>query len=372
MRYRSWIFSFLLSAGWTAQATELRQFGESVRTYGMGGVRIPDSTDGGAFMWNPAALTYTEGFRLTLANVGGGFNATQASTYASKISSVSSSDSLSPFYGKPLWVGGGGYAAAAIPHFGLGYYTQAYLDFLLRNPAFPNLDLTYYSDTGVMMGGSLGIGPYASLGLNLKRIVRSGSYQQIGTNTLATLNDTSTLIDSFSNQGSAIAFDLGFMFRVHDAPMNPTLGLSWQDVGGTAFTKIGGAAAPDGIKDNMTLGATLDGSTLLAGLSGGVEYRHIGESSEQIGKKLHVGAELSLPLIDLRAGLYQGYTTYGLGLDLWVIQLDLASYSVEKGVYPGQTPDGRVQVGLSINLGFNPDFALMEMNSKRRKVKQRR
>lgn len=355
-----------------ASGAELLQFGESVRSFGMGGVRIPGSTDAGNFLWNPAALAFNNGFRMTLFNMGGGLNGTQAAEYARELSSGADINGLTPFYGKPLWVGGGGFAAAAVPYLGLGYYTRAHLDFILENPAFPNVDMTYFSDTGTMLGGALPIGDYFSMGLNLKRIQRTGGHQQIGTATLTSLSDPATLISSFQNAGSAIGFDLGVMLRRHDLPMNPTVGIGWQDVGSTAFTKTGGAEAPDAIKDNMTASVSIDGDALLAGFAAGLEYRHIGNSNEQIGKKLHVGAELSLPLLDLRAGFYQGYTSYGLGLDLWLMQLDVASYTVEKGAYPGQTPDGRIQVGMSINIGFDPSFELMEFGGKKRKVKQRR
>lgn len=163
------------------------------------------------------------------------------------------------------------------------------------------------------------------------------------------------------------------MYRLEELPLNPTFGFSWTDVGKTEFTQIGGAAAPPGIQDVQTASLTFDADSLLAGISAGIEYRHINNASEQLGKKVHAGIELSLPFIDVRGGFYQGYTTYGIGMDFWLIQFDLASYTVEKGAYPGQTGDGRIQAGLSMNLGFDPSFNLIQIKGgSGRGVKKRR
>ena len=143
-------------------------------------------------------------------------------------------------------------------------------------------------------------------------------------------------------------------------------------MGSTAFQQTGGATAPERQKDNLVLGMTVDGSIPFLGMAAGFEYRHISDTGEQIGKKLHLGAEVSLAMFDLRAGFYQGYTSYGLGLDLWLLQLDAAWYQIEKGVYPGQTPDERVQLGLMMNLEFDPNFSLVGAGGKKRRLKQRR
>lgn len=369
-----WLFLlYCLVFARIGKTAELYQYGETVRSFGMGGVRIPTSTEPGNFLWNPAALAFNDGVRVTVFNFGGGLNGTQAVSYAQSFSGGGSGvAALSPFYGKPLWVGGGAYAAAAVPYFGLAYYTSGYLDFILQNPAFPNIDMTYISDYGTVMGGALPLGRYGAVGMSVKRIVRTGGTQKVGASTLASLSNPTALLDSLQNKGSALGFDLGVMFRAEDVPLNPTFSFAWQDVGSTAFAKIGGVEAPPLIKDNQTASVTFDADSLLAGLAAGIEYRHIGNASEQIGKKLHAGVEMSIPMLDLRAGFYQGYTTYGLGLDLWLMQMDLSSYTVEKGAYPGQTPDGRIQFGLSVNLGFNPNFELVTVGGKGRKVKQRR
>jgi hypothetical protein len=61
-----------------------------------------------------------------------------------------------------------------------------------------------------------------------------------------------------------------------------------------------------------------------------------------------------------------------VGLNFLIFHIDAVSYTEELGVYPGQTAENRVMVGLSIDLGFDADFKFTDNNGKKRKVKQRR
>ena len=155
-------------------------------------------------------------------------------------------------------------------------------------------------------------------------------------------------------------------------PIGPRFSVVWQDVGSTAFSKTAGTDAPPRIRDNLSVGVStsldLPGLDLVAGL----EYKHATESEYQFGQKVHLGTEISLPLIDIRGGISQGYASYGLGFNLFFVRFDVAQYTEEMGAYPGQTPQERLQAGLSIELGFDADFKLTSKDGKRRKLKQRR
>ncbi|MBN2090392.1 conjugal transfer protein TraF [candidate division KSB1 bacterium] len=57
-------------------------------------------------------------------------------------------------------------------------------------------------------------------------------------------------------------------------------------------------------------------------------------------KKLYLGIEGSLTsLLQIRAGVAQGYPTFGFGIWLGIIQLDYAFYGEEWGYYAGQHPN---------------------------------
>jgi len=67
-------------------------------------------------------------------------------------------------------------------------------------------------------------------------------------------------------------------------------------------------------------------------------------------KKLHLGLEADFKILKLRTGLYQGYPSFGIGLDLWFLELDYAYWGRELGRYPGQIPEWNHM--LSLRLSF--------------------
>jgi hypothetical protein len=108
-----------------------------------------------------------------------------------------------------------------------------------------------------------------------------------------------------------------------------------------------------------------------------LDYRFADRTDMQIGEKLHLGLELDLPLIDIRAGLHQGYWTAGVGLGFGILSFDLASYGVEMGEYPGQREDRRYVAQMTFEIGFDPGFlgfgnSGSGQSGERRRLKQRR
>ncbi len=67
---------------------------------------------------------------------------------------------------------------------------------------------------------------------------------------------------------------------------------------------------------------------------------------------LNAGVEFHiLSFLDLRAGLSQGYLSVGLGLNLWVLRLDMAYYVKEFGEYAGE--NGIDGFTVRFNIGFD-------------------
>jgi hypothetical protein len=74
---------------------------------------------------------------------------------------------------------------------------------------------------------------------------------------------------------------------------------------------------------------------------------------EQFAKKLHMGAELDLRVIALRAGINQGYPTAGVGLAFGPVNIDYVYFTQETGYFAGQLP--RAQHILSFKFGIRVD-----------------
>jgi len=363
------LFSSLILITSFAQAGEVAETHRNVRSNGMGGIYMSIVNNSDTIFVNPAAMNRTSGINYGVMNIELGVNGLDVYNDFSNINS-SDSSSFSEYFGKEIWFRGGAKTALTTPYFGVGAYNDSQVKLALHNPAFPKFDTTFISDTGIVVGTAFPLAPMTTGGLTFKRISRWGGQQEIDLGVIAG-GDTSAIADQFKNKGNGYGVDAAIQTAL-PVPFSPTFSLVWQDIGSTAFTMSDGIDAPPRIHDNLSLGVST--SLDLPGLDwiAGFEYRHITESEYSFGQKLHFGTEFSLPLIDIRGGINQGYATYGVGFNLLILRFDVASYIEEMGAYPGQTPQNRIELGLSLDLGFDADFNLVSADGRRRKLKQRR
>lgn len=351
-------------------AAELYEYNRPIRALGMGNVYLNFVKDTDAPTVNPAALGFVTGISVEVVSVGFGINGLDTYTKYKESSAIAGASDYDKFFGKNIWLGANARASATMPNFGLSAYDDGKVSMILRNTAFPNMDLNFFNDYGIVVAGAFPVAPLTSLGVALKRINRWGGYQTIGLSTIAAGN-SAALQNEFDNKGVGYGADLALMTKV-PGRLSPSFSVVWQDVGSTAFTKTTGNSAPPRIKDNLQAGVGMILDLPGLDISGGFEYRHVNDTGVQIGKKLHSGVEVSLPMIDLRAGSSQGYSTYGAGLTFLFLNFDAALFKVEKGEYPGQTPEDHVLLSLSIDLSVDANFNFYSKDGKKRNLKQRR
>jgi hypothetical protein len=364
----SWGLPLLLAVS-SARASEVYETFTNVRSLGMGGIYMSIVNNANAVFYNPAALSKVHGLDWQMMGLNAGVNGIDIYNEYKSID-LSSPASYNQLYGKHIWLNAGGTMGMAIPNFGIGAFSNSEAQLELHNPAFPQFSTDFNSDYGMFVGAAFPIGPFGYGGLTFKKISRWGGTKDIDLATIAT-GKVQDIAKQFDDKGNGYGVDLAAMTTL-PVPFQPTFSVVWQDVGSTAFNMTAGAEAPKRIHDNLSVGVStfvdlpgLDWTT-------GFEYRHITESQYQLAQKLHLGTEVSLPLIDLRAGITQGYASYGAGFNFLFLSFDVASYTEELGAYAGQTPENRIQVGLSIDLAFDADFNLTDSNGKKRKLKQRR
>lgn len=365
------LFLILISCA-AAKAAEMVESNQAIRSLGMGGVYITVVKDTDVLFYNPAALTKIEGLNWQLFNIGVGTN---KDTFESVDNLRTLTDSSSPseynrYFGKKLGAKLNAKSAFAMPYFGFAAFENGTLSATLHNPAYPTFDTTFLNDYGFLVGGAVDLGSGLSFGATVKRISRWGGQKDIGIGHLVS-GQNRELLEQFKTKGTGHGLDASLMYSA-PVPFNPTLAVVWQDIGQTSFARTDGTENIPMIKDNLSVGVGTNVDLPGLDWSTSLEMRHLTDSSEQIGKKVHVGTEVSLPLIDLRAGMNQGYQTYGVGVNFFFLRVDAAYYKEELGVYPGQTPDTRAQIGVSLDLSFDANFKFTDNNGKRRRLKQRR
>jgi hypothetical protein len=139
-------------------------------------------------------------------------------------------------------------------------------------------------------------------------------------------------VKSFGKYGKGMGQDLGLLFFAQGNAVDFRFALKVDDVGGTALSGI------DDYKQTYHAGLGLTFHGAMEALHLAVDYRDLtGVYDEALFKKVYAGARIMVRNhMAIAAGLYQGYPTYGVRLDLWLMQIGASVYSRELGDYPGE------------------------------------
>jgi hypothetical protein len=250
------------------------------------------------------------------------------------------------------------FRGALLPHVGfnvagygvmVGVLAQATLDAEIRNPTWPEADVDYIYDRGLVAGVGGRI-PFLDLRLGgtLKYISRS-SLSEVYTATDIADDDFEDDFEDDLNEGSAVALDLGLIYTL------PWIEWAETDVGFTVQhlpeMRFGDAVDQE-TQANLGIAAKkgFGGFNVVTAMDY-IDLAHTIGEDRDFAKHLHMGVELEFPLIlSLRLGLNQGYLSYGISADLWALKLDFCAYTEEAGAHAGQRDDRRY-VG-QITLGW--------------------
>ena len=357
-------FLFILLMSLPAKATEFFEVHTNARALGMGGAFITLVDTEEALFYNPAGIARNGGVFWTIADPKVG------------VSSLDPDDILGPFedledqatfeaalnelYGEPIWLGASAKTSIMLPFFAAAYFYDLDASIIADNPVSPTLETNYINDTGIAVGTGFTVGGILQMGFALKYITRTGVREKYGTQTIADIiggDDPSVIFDAFT-ETSGIGYSLDYGMNINlPGPVQPTISFVWKNIGDTSFRAAAGDPRPPSEPADMRVGASMLFDLPLVSIAPAIEIRQINQAGdEQIMKKVHMGVEIGLPIIDLRAGLHQGYYTAGVGVDLGLLQLDAATWGVELGGYPGQLESRRYMVQVSMRLGF--DFGI--------------
>ncbi len=367
------IFSYLFFFENTF-AGELYQSGLPPRCLAMGGTCVSHIRGAQALFFNAATLARVEGFDFAL----GQFSAAASKDAENYVNAVNNNggntltiNDVQGLYGKTITADVAARSGFVMPYFGVGFYSQNYLSETFNNPTFPTFNVNYISDYGYLVAAAIPLGPTTSVGITGRSAKRWGGNKDIDVLTLVNSTTQNTIDQNFQDHGTGNALDLSIMTTLK-MDLNPTFTFVWNDVGTTRYNLYSGIQDPPRQEDNLIFGTSINHEFLKGTWTYAFEYKFIRTNGEDLTKKVHFGAEASYGLIDLRAGLNQGYLTYGVGVDLWLLEIDATYFTSELGSYAGQSRNDRYQVGVTISLDFDQSFKLQDMDGKKRRLKQRR
>jgi hypothetical protein len=333
-----------------AGSQELFEINNSVRALGMGNAFVSIVDDKDSLFYNPAGLGKVDSVRVTLVGLSAGANGIEGPKLVQDLQDSSKfAETVQSVYGKKYWAGGGARAAVVLPNYGFMVYNNVDAFARPMNPAASNIDHNLVSDFGFAAGFAYKL-DWFTAGVVAKRVSRYGGRGEIGVATLASLSPDE-IKKSVENRGSAFAMDLGFNASP-PGPLKPTFSFVIRNAGLTQFSADSGVNRVPSDSPEWIAGMAFDLDAGFARLRPAVDVKWANRTSVPLGKRLHMGAELQLPLIAMRAGFNSGYYALGAGVDLGVLNFDAATYGVELGAYPGQQEDRRYMAQFTFEIDF--------------------
>jgi len=341
-------------------------FREEIFVLGMGGAYTAGAWRGSGLFYNPASLAYKR-FHLNVPlrlEVGGIGGITQAQEiidfYKANEEKLRNIASQSPAQVTALddqarALDGTGGVARVFPAVRLGWRNfgfQTYASFngvpQIDSGVFqPRVDLNGYSDIGVIAGYSrpfyyrtrrLDIRWYGGVAVKVfgRWGVNHGFTLTEATQGYEFYNEVINAVDDTPEYG--VGADIGLLIPL-TRDRSASIGVVAQD----AITY--GQVRPE---MSINVGGHW---RILPRVNLVADYRDILNTSDtHWPMHLHFGGEFDLTMLRLRAGAYQGYPTLGMGVNLWLLKVDVVYYSQERGERLGHLTEKNIALELQVGL----------------------
>jgi hypothetical protein len=345
------IFLFTLFTLPTTSANEFRYLMRNPRALLMGDAFTAVADDNYTLFYNPASLGKND--ELQLYPLNGVFGFTNVLDDLDRFENFPSqaTEIASRVMDYPLYTNLGTTPGLKIGGFGINLFANSTASIALRNQIHPFLDIDYRYDRGFVMGyahsfgsggkrvkGRLTAGQRISVGASFKHITREGmdeSFSFFGPELLNAVSGAEGYSEIRRRLGYSIGkgygVDAGAEYGLAFSNVHVTTGFSVLDIGDTKFKRTEGFKKLPRQKMAMNWGAAFRQDFLLFDYTLAVDMHPINYESIDTMTKLHLGAEVGLPLLRFYTGWNGGYFSYGAKVKLWPVSLSAGFYGVEVG-----------------------------------------
>lgn len=266
--------------------------------------------------------------------------------------------------GTPLHANAGIFPTIKLGWFTFTPFANATTNAVIYDNVHPVIDIDYRLDRGFATGlgyeRSKGNGSWA-FGVATKYINRRGIFGQFdvfGKEFSDVVSSDGSEIDAITEglgytEGKGWGFDAGVDYRYTKGPGTWALGFSALDIGNTTLTKTSGdGELPDQFM-SLNLGTSFSFDTPLLSWTLSADLHPINANIDTL-QKLHLGAKVGIPLLDVMVGYNGGYLSYGAGVRLFPFRLYLGFYDKEVGENVGDLRSDRLVAYISL-LDFTID-----------------
>jgi hypothetical protein len=327
----------------------------SVRALGMGDAYTALADDSSSLFYNPAGLARVRGLNWKIFSLHAGASGLEAYNKIKDLNGSGGGDQLSDtiqkLYGDHVSSAVGGESMFTMPMLGIGVYNHTDALIKVDNPVYPALQTDVINDYGYTLGVGVPLGPFLQAGLNLRYVKRTGARLPLGASVLADL-DIDKLKAQVTRWGVGYAADTGMNLILPAPFFTATLSAVWKNMGKTNYRSENTAQILPSDDNNITLGAALKFDTPVLSIAPALDFQNLNRTDIQLARKFNFGIEIGLPLVDIRGGFREGYYTAGAGVNLGLFRVDVATYGVELGAYPGQIEDRRYVAEFTMELGI--------------------
>jgi hypothetical protein len=314
------------------QADYARDSYRDTRLLGRGNAGVADVTGAAAAFYNPAALAAHRSISFMPVDFSLGANKNVGTSF-SEISTLNSSDQtlgekFAPFLGKPMALQGTFFPHVLLPGFVAGFYDYADTNIEYNDPVFPRLDLQVRNDWGLVFGGGANVSRNIQLGASIRYMKRKSIDQIL--NMASVFNMTGSYLTEIMEDGEAWGFNVGARAYQERGNSWMAFGLVVEDVGATKFKNSDRGPLPERqaekINAGFGYGLRFKGSELKLLF----DIKELADDKKSYTKRIFTGAELAIPYLTLRTGLFQGYWTAGFSTSLIpFFDIDLTTYGEE-------------------------------------------
>jgi hypothetical protein len=333
-------------------AKELPYIYRGARPLGMGGAFVALSDDANALFYNPAGLANIKEGRITPVSLQIEVGEGAYKYYKDALDvDLKNDQEVASFLRKHIGdyehISASFFPSYSRPNFAFGIIGSAKSNFQARNRQYPTLIVDTIEDVGAGAGYAHSLfNENLLFGASVKYLYRRSNENEYSIADITTDDFKDRFKDDFTH-GSGILLDLGVIYKFKDLALggknlNLQAGLSANNLIGN---KLGDAENLDPHVD-AGLSSRVDQFTFAADY---VDiFGELGEDTD-VGKRIHFGIEYAATgTLTLRAGIYQGYPTFGVSLGTWFAQFDVLTYAEEVGTFSGQEKDRRYLLNMAV------------------------
>ena len=318
---------------------------QGVLVEGMGGAFTAVADDSNAPFYNPAGLDNIQSSSFQILNISA--DITYPSLYPNLYNSLNGASTGSPatyvnafnsVAGQSLYARVGDYSNYTTHDFAIGLLTnnQA-LGIANASPTTTNLaSLAALSDSGIVISGAYGFfNHHLQVGGTLMGLYQM--FENIPSLTVSQASALSSTLSSNLSHGFGVVGNLGAIYHF-DLPLNPTLGASILTVGTASFGDAG--SLPQLINAGVGIDPDIGFGRLLADIDYVDVTNYLYYTGDSLWLHTRFGVQYQFPeILTVSAGLYEGYPTFGVGVDLWAFEVNAYYYTEEASPVPGLNPD---------------------------------